>query len=251
MGFLDPSSWASAFDSSGSDAAAAQALLAMQSLKLQKQQYANAQAQMAPWVQSGQTNLGMLNALMQPGGQLDPTKRFSMTDFQADPGYAWRQQQGAKAIMAAGAAGLPGAPAYGSGNMAVALQNMGQNLASQEYDNAYNRWAGQRGTEFNMLAGLANPNAAQQLSGMGMNFANSGSNILAGMGNALGQGIMNNYAIRNAGMSNLGNSLQSGLGNWLMADSGWEWNDGSGNLNNAQNLWNTIAGWFGGGYGYE
>lgn len=57
-------------------------------------------------------------------------------DFQADPGYAFRQQQGEQAINRASAA----RGGFFSGRVGKELADFNSGLASQEYGNAYNRY---------------------------------------------------------------------------------------------------------------
>jgi hypothetical protein len=92
-----------------------------------------------------------------------------------DPGYAFRKQEGINALAAAGAA----SGNYGSGNMGVALQDFGQNLASQEFQNVYNRLAGMSGT---------GQVQSQAIGGMGMNTGNVMANYLNQAGQNIAQG---------------------------------------------------------------
>ena len=90
-----------------------------------------------PWAGSGVNALAQLTAgLTTPGGafqgQMTPQEFLQ----NLDPGYGWRKQQGIDALASSGAA----AGNYGSGNMGTALQDYGQNLASNEYQNAWNRY---------------------------------------------------------------------------------------------------------------
>lgn len=60
---------------------------------------------------------------------------FSFNFSPNDPSYQWRLQQGMDAAKAdAAASGM-----FGSGNMYSGLMDLGQNMASQEYGNEYNR----------------------------------------------------------------------------------------------------------------
>lgn len=69
------------------------------------------------------------NFYNQGGMKFDPSK------VQTDPGYAFREKQGMNALQNSAMArgGMM------SGNTIKAAQDYGQNLASQEYGNAYNR----------------------------------------------------------------------------------------------------------------
>lgn len=92
-----------------------------------------------------------------------------------DPGYDFRKQEGINALAAAGAA----SGNYGSGNMGVALQDFGQNLASQEFQNVYNRLAGMSGT---------GQVQSQAIGNMGVNTGNVMANYLNQAGQNIAQG---------------------------------------------------------------
>jgi len=107
---------------------------------------------------------------------------FSMADFQADPGYAFRLSEGMKALegRAAARGGLL------SGNTLRGITNYGQEAASQEYTNAFNRYQVNRANRLNPLENL-------------MGAARSSTNQLAGAANVLGQTQSQN--IQNAGQA--------------------------------------------------
>jgi hypothetical protein len=110
-----------------------------------------------------------------------------MADYQADPGYAFRVQQGQQAIdrSAAANAGLQ------SGAALKAASRFGQEMGSQEYGNAYNRFLQQRQLQLQALQGLASPGATTA-GNMGQLASTTGTNIantMLGAGQALGQGI--------------------------------------------------------------
>jgi hypothetical protein len=108
----------------------------------------------------------------QPGSLVRP---FAATDFQADPGYAFRVSEGLKALdrTAASRGGLL------SGATLKGAENYNQNMASNEYNNAYNRYVGNQATQRNALAGLTGfaPTAAQQISNAGTNYATNVNNL--------------------------------------------------------------------------
>lgn len=58
--------------------------------------------------------------------------------FQSSPGYQWQLGQGTQAVDRGAAAG----GTFGSGNAAIALQNYGQGLANQDYNNWLNNVSG-------------------------------------------------------------------------------------------------------------
>lgn len=74
---------------------------------------------------------------------------FSLADFQADPGYQFRLGEGAKAIEnSAAARGM-----QLSGPTLKALARFGQDFASNEYDQAWNRDSLEKQRKFNFLTG--------------------------------------------------------------------------------------------------
>jgi hypothetical protein len=113
---------------------------------------------------------------------------FSMADFQQDPGYAWRLQQGQQAIERSAAArgGL------GGGRMAKDLTNYAQGAASQEYGNAYNRYQTNRANQLNPLQSLAGvaQTATGQMQSAAQSYGNNASNNAMAAGNANASGYM-------------------------------------------------------------
>lgn len=86
---------------------------------------------------------------------------FSMQDFTTDPGYAFRMSEGMKALdrQAAARGGLI------SGGALKAAQRYGQDLGSQEYTNAFNRYQTNRANQLNPLQSItgAGQTATNQL----------------------------------------------------------------------------------------
>jgi hypothetical protein len=91
--------------------------------------YQNAVAAQQPYLRAGQEGLASLQTL--GAFEFNP----SSVDVTQDPGYAFRQQEGQRAVesSAAGGGGLL------SGATLKALNKYGQNLASEEYGKAYER----------------------------------------------------------------------------------------------------------------
>jgi hypothetical protein len=77
---------------------------------------------------------------------------FGMQDFEQDPGYAFRLSEGQKAIERSAAArgGLQSGPAL------KAAARFGQEMGSQEYQNAFSRYQTNRTNQLNPLFGLMN-----------------------------------------------------------------------------------------------
>jgi len=137
------------------------------------------------------------------------TVPFSMTNFETDPGYQFRLDEGQRAIerSTAARAGLQ------SGAALKAAARFGQDYGSQEYQNAFNRYQTERSARLNPLlsimgAGQTSANALTNAAGTtGTNLANTsmslGQNLATGYGN-LGQA-------RASGYVGMGNALTSAL----------------------------------------
>ncbi len=115
----------------------------------QERMYDKGVALQEPWRQVGMGALSQLSAGTGAGG--DFMRDFTMADFQKDPGYDFRMQQGQKALEASAAA-RGGLLSGGSGKNLV---DYGQQFASQEYGNAYNRFNADRDRRFGRLSQLA------------------------------------------------------------------------------------------------
>lgn len=113
---------------------------------------------------------------------------FSMADFEADPGYAFRQSEGMKGIESSAAArgGLL------SGGALKGIQRFGQDLASQEYGNAYQRFNANQTNKYNRLAGIVNTGqgATNQVSNAAGQFGQQAGSNMIGAGNAQAAGIV-------------------------------------------------------------
>ena len=194
--------------SAANNAAALQANEAQQSLDFQKQQYNTEQQQLAPWLQAGTQALGELN-----GGQLPAFQAPTGATEQNDPGYQFRLQQGKAALdnSAAAKGGVLG------GNEATALEQYGQNYASNEYSNVYNRAMNNYNTNvlgpYNRLSALANVGQQAQASGaqQGQAAASNIAGINANAGAQIGQNINNAGAATASGYVSAGNAITSGI----------------------------------------
>lgn len=148
-------------------------------------------------------------------GYGDLNKSFTIQDFynNIDPSYEWRKQQGIDALAASGAA----SGNYGSGNMGVALQNYGQNLASTEYQNASNRWNQQQTNLYNRLAALSGVGqvTAQNLGTEGTQATQAVNNAYTNAANAYGAGQVGAANAWASGYGNLANQGMGAVGSWL------------------------------------
>ncbi len=198
---------------SSNRAANTQANAANQANETNKYIYDTNRADMQPWRDAGAGVLPQLTEGLAPGGRFNSD--FSMSDFQKDPGYDFRMAEGMKALERSRAAkgGL-----YG-GATGKAIERYGQDYASGEYTNAFNRFMAQRDQQFNRLSGLAGTGqtATNQVANYGMNYANQyGANVTGaanarasgyvGGANALGSGV-NSYLAYNSN-NNLLNAIR-------------------------------------------
>jgi len=116
------------------------------------------------------------------------TRDFGMQDFQQDPGYAFRMSEGLKALdrQAAARGGLI------SGAALKATTRYGQDQASNEYTNAFNRYQTNRANQLNPLQSLmgAGQTAANTVGTAGQNYANQAGEAYMGAGNARASGYI-------------------------------------------------------------
>ena len=137
-------------------AADTQAQSAREARDLAKQIYEKQVSLQEPFRTAGITAQNQLLTLLGlPGGTQGAeygkyARPFGMQDFQADPGYAFRLSEGMKALEASRAAkgGLL------SGATGKALTRYGQDLGSQEYGNAFNRFQTERANRLTPLGSL-------------------------------------------------------------------------------------------------
>jgi hypothetical protein len=126
-------------------------------------------------------------------------RAFGTDQFQQDPGYAFRQAEGMKALERSAAA----RGNLLSGSTLKGVQRFGQDLASQEYQNAFNRYQVERSARLNPL---------QSLMGSGQ----SATNVLTGAAGQMGQNqasnIYNAGAARASGYIGSANALNQALG---------------------------------------
>jgi Sec-independent protein translocase protein TatA len=228
--------------SAAKDAAAATQAATDAATQLQREMYQQTRADQAPFRQGGLEAQNRLMTLLGIGGQtpaaggggggsgvvgavanavrdsgavggglnIDPNspdygkyaRDFSMADFTADPGYAFRLSEGQKALdrSAAARGGLI------SGGALKAAGRYGQDMASQEFTNAFNRYQTNRSNQLNPLQSLmgAGQTSTNQLGAAGQNYASNVGNALINQGANVGNARM-------AGASAYGSAL-SGIG---------------------------------------
>jgi hypothetical protein len=151
------------------------------------------QAALKPWQEAGTNALGQM-------GSADFQRDFTANDFQADPGYAFRMAEGQKALERSAAArgGLMG------GGFAKGLAKYSQGVASDEFQNAYNRFNSDRDRRFGRLG---------QIAGMGVGARDQGIASRTGFAHSYGDNMM-------AGANAYANGQVAKAKNWETAVNG-------------------------------
>ena len=169
---------------SANKAAKTQAGAADRAGELQQQQFERQVELQAPFREAGVRALPELEA----ASRYTP---FGMEQFTADPGYGFRLSEGQKALdrQAAARGGLI------SGGALKAAQRYGQDYASQEFGNAYNR-----------LAAMA---------GIGQTATGAMSNAAGNYGVNQGQNYMGAANARASGYLGGANAIAGGLGQYM------------------------------------
>ena len=163
----------------------------------------------APWRDIGEQALNQLWSGVQSGafevGDIDVTK---------DPGYQFRMDQGIEALDKSAAARgrlLSGAQQKG-------VTDYSQNVASQEYANAYAREANEKAKQYNMLSGLSSggqASAAGQAQATS-NLAQTEGNILSNLGQSQAYGYQQQGQARAGAYQGMAQAGNQAAQNWLM-----------------------------------
>lgn len=163
----------------------------------------------------GASNGAMQGAAGQYAGKFTDT--FTPNDLAMDPSYKWRLQQGSQALNASAAArGM-----LGSGQNLKDITNYAQDAASQEYQNAYNRFNTNQSNLYNRIASLAGvgQTATNAIGAAGQTAAgNMGQNTMTGAANS-GNYLTSGAAAQAGGQVGASNALSgaigSGVGGWM------------------------------------
>jgi hypothetical protein len=189
---------------SANKAAKTQAGAADRAGELQREQFERQVGLQAPFREAGVRALPELEA----ASRYTP---FGMQQFTADPGYGFRLAEGQKALdrQAAARGGLI------SGGALKAAQRYGQEMGSQEYTNAFNRYQTERQARLNPLQSLA-----------GMAQTSVGQLGQAGQAMATGVGEAGAAAAqaRASGYMGGANALSQGLGQYINYGQGQQRN---------------------------
>jgi hypothetical protein len=159
-----------------------QADAANRAADLQQSQFERNVELQTPFREAGIT---ALNKLVPLATEYTP---FGMDQFQQDPGYAFRMSEGMKGLERSAAArgGLL------SGGTLKGIQRYGQDMASQEYQNAFNRYGIERERRLNPLQSLAGvgQTTSQQLGAAGQTMASNVGQAMGAAAQARASGYM-------------------------------------------------------------
>jgi len=203
------------------DAAAAQLQATRESIAAQEKAFNRQVELQEPFRKAGisaQNELLYLLGLSENKGAKDYgtlARAFTGQDMYKDPGYAFRLNEGIKALdrSAAARGGLL------SGNQLRGVTEFGQNYATNEYQNAFNRYQAERAARLNPL---------QSLSGGAQTSANTLTNAAGNLGSGEAAALMAGGNAAAAGLINAGNARASGYVGGANA-----WGNTVGNITNA------------------
>lgn len=197
------------------NAAAAQEKTANDAMAQQRAMYDQTRADQMPWLNAGKASLADLMQQMQSGAfnkQLDPSQIAN------DPGYQFRMAEGQKALeRSASARGM-----LNSGGAMKSLSRYSQGLASDEFQNAWNRNQTDNTNQFNRLAAVAGvgQQAANNLGALGSQNSAQMSNLYGALGNAQSAGAMGAANAVSGGFNSIGNMAQLGMYGQMMKQYG-------------------------------
>ena len=192
-------------------AASAQEQAAREALAAQERMFQKQLELQEPFRQAGLTAQQQIMQLLGIGGdQTAPgygslAKPFGTEQFEADPGYAFRQAEGMKALERS-------ASARGnllSGSTMKGIQRFGQDLASQEYQNAFNRYQIERAARLNPLQSLmgSGQSAVNTMTGAAGQAGQAQAQNLYGIGQARASGYIGSANALAGALSGIGGAI--------------------------------------------
>lgn len=197
-------------------AADAQVQSAAEASRLQREMFDRQVELQEPFRQGGITGQNRIMELLGIGGDATAGdygrfgRDFSMNDFEVDPGYAFRLSEGNKALeRSAAARGM-----VMSGQMFKGAQRFGQDLASQEYQNAFNRYQTNRANQLNPLGTLmaSGQGASNVLSGAAGQLGGQLGENAMGAGNARASGYIGSANAYAQALQSAGNAFSGFAG---------------------------------------
>jgi len=197
------------------NAANVQAQSAREAQALQRQMFDQQMERQEPFRQAGLTGQNRLMEYLGLGGNAGAEgygkygRDFGMSDFQADPGYAFRLGEGQKALERSAAArgGLI------SGGALKAATRYGQDMGSQEYQNAFQRYQTNRSNQLQPLGNLMSMGqaAASNQGSAADQYGRNAGNMIMGAGNATAGGITGAGNALAAGTMGMANTFAGGF----------------------------------------
>jgi len=177
-----------------SKAARAQQQAADQAAQVQREIFEKQTELQEPFRQAGITSQNELLRMLGLGGEPGTPgygtigAPFTAEQMQMDPGYAFRMEEGLRALERSAAART----GVLSGSMAKGAIRYGQEFGSQEYGNAFNRALALQGARLNALGSLygAGQIAAQQVGQQAGQYGTNVGNLLVGAGQARASGYL-------------------------------------------------------------
>lgn len=226
---------------SGQDANALQKQISDQQIAMQREQFNKNIELQQPMIDAGNTGRNRLMQLLglTPGGEGNGSavKDFRMADFQSDPGYQFRMDQGQQALERSAAArgGLM------SGAALKDTAKFSQGLASQDYQAAFDRFKSNQASKINPLQSIsgAGQSASNALGQAGQSFASGASSALGQYGAQAGQNITGMGNARASGYVGSANALGGGV---AQAYNGYQQNQLMNLLNKSPNAGTSSLG---------
>lgn len=175
--------------------------------QMQQQEAQRSRIALSPWTGAGESAINKITKLLGlgeltnrgsndgkiyvDGANAQALQDEALNAFQTSPGYQWRKTEGINALdRSAAAKGL-----MLSGAQVKGVQAFGDGLASEEYDNYFNR--------------------LQTTAGMGQSAASSANSTSAGLTANAGSLIAQGGAARGSGYAQGANALASGIGSGI------------------------------------
>jgi hypothetical protein len=185
---------------------------AQSDIDLRRRMYEEGVARTQPFYEAGVNALpGYLKGV---GAGGDLVRGFTQADYQADPGYAFRLSEGQKALdrSAAARGGLM------SGGALKAAARFGQDMGSQEFGRAYDRFRDTQGLQRNALAGVVGfaPTAAGSMTSAGQSYASGAGPQMYQQGVNTGNAMISNQRTNQSTYGDLG----SAFGKYLSGSGG-------------------------------
>jgi len=218
--------------------AAAQREAADKSIAAQREMFDIGRADLAPYREGGVAAQNQLRSFLGIGGDTTApgygkyTKDFGMEDFTADPGSAFRLKTGLESLERSGAArgmGLSGAALKG-------ITRYGQDYASNEYQNAFNRYQTERAAKLDPLFKLYSggqasaAGSAAQAGALGQNLGQT----YTGLGQGLAQAAVAGGNAQASGYLNQANAVTNALNQGTSSYLGYNYLNGLGGMGGAQ-----------------